>query len=329
MRPARKALGSPLAEPIRCFVAYKRALSRRFDTEEGALHLVDRYLVEHGVINLAGVTPTVIEALMASRPRPCPRSYNQLLGIVRGLFEWMVSQGMIEVSPVCLRPRRDTAHRIPYLFDLPRACRLIETAAALPDGVNAPLRGVTYATIFALLYGLGLRVGEVVRLTRADVNLDRNLLVIRQTKFAKSRLVPFGPRMAARLTLFLERRERRSGALPPAAPVFSFKAGRPISCNTISQTFHDLVPCLGLALPAGVASPRLHDLRHSFAVGTLLRWYRDGADPAARLLHLSTFLGHVDPLSTAVYLNITADLMQAGAERFERFASPLSTGEAS
>ena len=74
--------------------------------------------------------------------------------------------------------------------------------------------------------------------------------------------------------------------------------------------------------------PRVHDLRHSFAVGTLLRWYREGADPAARLLHLSTFLGHVDPASTAVYLTITADLLQAAGERFERFAAPLSTGGA-
>jgi site-specific recombinase XerD len=70
----------------------------------------------------------------------------------------------------------------------------------------------------------------------------------------------------------------------------------------------------------------VHDLRHSFAVGTLLRWYRDGADPTARLLHLSTFLGHVDPASTAVYLTITAELLQAAGERFGRFATPLSMG---
>jgi len=326
MRSGLRALGSPLAEPIRYFVAYKRALNRRFDTEEGVLHGVDRYLIEHGVTDLASVTPTVIEAFMASRPRSSPRSYNQLLGVVRGLFDWMVGQGMIQVSPVRLRPRRVTARYIPYLFDLPQASRLIEIATALADGVNAPLRGPTYATIFALLYGLGLRVGEVVRLTRADVDLDRQVLIIRQTKFAKSRLVPFGPRMAERLALFLERRERRSGALSPSDLVFSFKSGRPISRNTVSQTFHALVPRLGLAAQEGVASPRLHDLRHSFAVGTLLRWYRDGTDPAARLLHLSTFLGHADPVSTAVYLTITTELMQAGAERFARFAAPLSTG---
>jgi site-specific recombinase XerD len=321
-------LGSPLAEPIRHFVAHKRALNRRFDTEERALRLLDRYLVGHGVADLAGVTPAVLDAFLASRPRRRPRSYNHLLGVTRRLFDWMVDQGMLATSPVRLRPRRETARRIPYLFDLPHACRLIEVAASLPDRNKAPLRGPTYATIFALLYGLGLRVGEAARLTRADVDLDRRLLVIRQTKFAKSRYVPFGPRMASRLGTYLELRECRSGPLAPEAPVFSFTQNRALHPGTISQTFHALVPRLGLALPAGIGSPRVHDLRHSFAVGTLLRWYRDGADPGARLLDLSTFLGHVDPASTAVYLTITADLLQTAGKRFERFAAPLSTGEA-
>jgi site-specific recombinase XerD len=328
MRPVNINLDSPLAEPIRRFVAHKRALNRRFDTEERALRLLDRYLVEHGVADLAGVTPSVLDAFLAGRPRHRPRSYNHLLGVARRLFDWMVDQEIITTSPVRLRPRRETAQRLPYLFDLPHACQLIEVAAALPDQNKAPLRGPTYATIFALLYGLGLRVGEVARLTRADVDLGRRLLVIRQTKFAKSRYVPFGPHMAARLGAYIDLRERRSGPLTPEAPVFSFTQGRGLHPGTISQTFHALVPRLGLVLPAGSGLPRVHDLRHSFAVGTLLRWYREGADPAARLLHLSTFLGHVDPSSTAVYLTITADLLQAAGERFERLAAPLSTGGA-
>jgi site-specific recombinase XerD len=326
MRPAPAELGSPLAGAIQRFVAHKRALNRRYDTEEQALRLLDRYLVERSITDLAGVTPDVLSAFLSSRPRSRPRSYNHLLGVARRLFNWMVEQETLAVSPVRLRPRRETTRRIPYLFDLPRARRLIEVAAALPDNNKAPQRGPTYATIFALLYGLGLRVGEVARLTRADVDLDRRLLVIRETKFAKSRLAPFGPRMFMRLAGYVDLRERRSGPLMRDAPMFTFTAGRPIHPGTISQTFHALVPRLGLTLPVGVASPRLHDLRHSFAVGTLLRWYRDGADPAARLLHLSTFLGHVDPASTAVYLTITADLLRAASTRFERFATPLSTG---
>jgi site-specific recombinase XerD len=319
---------SPLAESIQRFVTHKRALNRRFDTEERALHLLDRHLVELGVVDLAGVTPGLLEAFLAGRPRSRPRSYNHLLGVLRRLFDWMVEQGLLDVSPVRARPRRETAQRIPYIFDLPHARQLVEVAATLPDNNRATLRGPTYATIFALLYGLGLRVGEVARLTRADVDLHRHLLVIRQTKFAKSRLVPFGPRMAARLDAFIKLREQVIGQLLPDTPVFSFSADRHIHPGTISQTFHGLVPRLHLEVSPGVAPPRLHDLRHSFAVGTLLHWYRSGADPAARLIHLSTFLGHVDPASTAVYLTVTAELLQAADERFGRFAAPLSTGSA-
>jgi site-specific recombinase XerD len=328
MRRTPIELHGPLADPIRCFLAHKRALNRRFNTEERALSLLDRYLVQQGIVAPTSVTSAVIDAFLTSRPRARPRSYNHLLGVVRRLFDWMVVREMIDHSPVRVRPRRETARRIPYLFDLLHARRLLETATALADTNNAPLRGPTYATIFALLFGLGLRVGEVARLTRADVDLDRRLLVVRETKFAKSRLVPFGPCMAARLVDYLELREHRIGALVSRAPVFSFTPGRAVHPGTISQTFHALVPRLGLILPAGVAAPRVHDLRHSFAVGTLLRWYRDGSDPGTRLLHLSTFLGHVDPASTAVYLTITADLLQAAGDRFARFVAPLSTGAA-
>jgi site-specific recombinase XerD len=326
MSPPRIELASPFAEPIRQFLAAKRALNRRFDTEERTLRLLDRHLAERGIVQLVDVTSAVIEAFLTSRPRRHPRSYNHLLGVLRRLFDWMIDQGLLDASPIRLRPRRVTARRIPYLFDLPQACRLIEVASALPDNNRAIDRGVTYATIFALLYGLGLRVGEVARLTIADIDLVRNLLVIRGTKFGKSRFVPFGPQMAARLTTYFDLRRRQLGTLPPEAPAFSFTSGRSIHPGTISQTFHALVPRLGLTLSAGVAPPRVHDLRHSFAVGTLLRWYRQGSDPAARLLHLSTFLGHVDPASTAVYLTITVELLEAAGDRFGRYAAPLSTG---
>jgi integrase len=97
--------------------------------------------------------------------------------------------------------------------------------------------------------------------------------------------------------------------------------------GTFSQTYHHLLPRLGLAIPPGVAPPRLHDLRHAFAVGTLLRWYRSGVDPTSRLFHLATFLGHVDPTSTAVYLTITPALLEAANRRFEPVAAAVAGEE--
>jgi integrase len=234
---------------------------------------------------------------------------------------------MLPRSPLAARPRRATNQRIPYLFDASQARRLLELAGSLPDRPKAPLRGPTYRTIFALLYGLGLRVGEVSRLQRADVDLERNVLVIRGTKFGKSRLVPFGPRMAAWPREYLELRGRAITA--PETPLFSFTRRGAVHPGTISQTFHKLVPRLGLVVPAGVAPPRAHGLRHAFAVGTLLRWYRAGVNPAGRLFHLATFLGHVNPNSTAVYLTITPELLQEASRRFERLAAPARGVEVS
>jgi len=314
---------SILADRIEQFITHKRTLGRRYEVEEKTLRLFDRYLVDRKVEHLSQVTPDLVEAFLASRPRHRPRSYNHLLGTVRRLFDWLVNQSTLDRSPLQTGPRRQTSQRIPFIFDLPTARRLLRLAQDLLDNPRAPMRGATYRAIFAILYGLGLRVGEVCRLRIRDVDLNRQLLVVRQTKFYKSRLVPFGPRMANLFREYLQIRAQRTAALSPDTPVFSFTARGEIHPCTVSQAFHALVPRLELQIPAGCSPPRLHDLRHSFAVGTLLRWYRNGADPGAGLLKLATFLGHVDASSTAVYLTITAALFQEANRRFEAFAEPI------
>jgi integrase len=327
MNATWKGFSSVLSGHIERFLACKRALGCRFRVEEYALHLLDLFLVEQKVGAIEAIMPQLLERFMASRPRSTPRSYNHLLSVLARLFAWMVKQQVLRNSPLTLRPRRQTATRLPFLFSLDQAGRLLEVAAALVDNNRAPDRGATYRTIFALLYGLGLRVGELCRLCRQDVDFDRQLLVIRQTKFGKSRLVPLGPRMAERIQSYIRLRERRWGTLAPGTPVFSFRRDRFITPTTISLTFHQLVPRLDLQIPPGVSPPRLHDLRHSFAVGTLLGWYRTKIDPSQRLLALSTFMGHVALSSTAVYLTITEELLREANVRFERFAGSV-TGEA-
>ena len=313
---------SPLADAIHRFLAYKRALARLFLVEEKTLRLLDRYLAENNIRTLDQITPELLNAFLASRPRRTARSYNHLLGTIARLFDWLVLQGEWERSPVQAKPRRQTTQRMPFLFDQVAARRLLDAAGCLPDNSFAQMRGLTYRTIFALLYGLGLRVGEASRLRLGDIDWKQQLLVIRLTKFSKSRLVPFGPRIAILLRQYLETQEKRWGTLASDAPLFFFGRGRAVGPTTISQVFHRLVQRLDLPLPPGTATPRVHDLRHSFAVGTLLRWYRSGLDPAARLLSLSTFLGHVNPASTATYLTITQDLLLEANRRFEKFAQP-------
>ncbi len=311
-------LHSPLAEPIRHFVDYKRALSRKYRPEAAALRLFDRYLCEHAASGWDSIDSILIEHFLQSRPRTRPRSYNHLLGVLHRFFDWAVVQKLVASNPVSATPRRDTGKRIPYLFDLNEAKRLLEVAHKLADRSRAPHRALTYETIFALLYGLGLRVGEAARLKLGDVDLQRDTLFIRETKFSKSRIVPLGPNLATRLRSYIE--ERHGEVRESDTPLFSFTKRGCISAGSISQTFHALIPKLGLRQMPGMSSPRAHDLRHAFAVGTLLRWYREGIDPNCRLIHLSTFLGHVDPNSTAVYLTITEELLREADRRFRAFA---------
>ena len=304
------------------FLQYKRALKRKYITEEAVLRLLDYFLVEQCVESFSSITPQTIEAFLASRPRYQPRSYNHLLGVTRCFFGWLVIQERLDTSPVRASSRQTTAQKKPFLFDLNLAKRLLSLSAALPNRSKGPDRGIIYHLVFAMMYSLGLRVGEVSRLCNKDVDLKRQLLEIRATKFAKDRLVPFGPRLGQQLENYLNHKKCRSDKLSPDAPLFSFNAGRPIHPGTISQTFHHLVSENSFTPLPGTSAPKLHCLRHSFAVGTLLRWYREGIDPGQRLIHLSTFMGHVNPDSTAWYLTITDELLAEASQRFEKFSLP-------
>ena len=322
MKPRRLGFRSFMGSDIEQFLAHKRALGRRYDVEEKTLGIFDDYLVANHIAGLSEVDVDLIDRFLVSRPRPRPRSYNHLRCTLVRLFAWMVGQGRLDQTPVQSGPRRGTYQRQPFIFDATHARRLLDLVQTLPDKGGTVQRGQTYHAMLAILYGLGLRVGEVCRLTNADVDFNRCLLVIRETKFYKSRLVPFGPKLAELLKAHLQRKTQQGGNGTPDAPLFALRGGRAINPCTVSQTFHHLVPRLALAVPPGCSPPRLHDLRHSFAVGTLLRWYRSGEDPQAHLLALATFLGHVDVNSTAVYLTTTQPLLEEANRRFEAFVTP-------
>lgn len=314
-------MNDDLATAVADFLAHKRALGRKYHTEEATLRLLVAFATQHGVHDLRQLTPGLLDEFAASRPRQRARSFNHLIGILGCFLDWAVTQQRMQAAPLHTTRRRETAQRLPFLFDLTQARELRTSAMALPDNPRAPGRGAIYHGIYVLCYGLGLRSGEACGLRLGDIDTDRQLLIVRGGKFGKSRLVPHGPRIGELLARQLERR-RLDGATEPAAPLFSFDARRSVNPGSASQTFHRLVVELAFPVPDGVAPPHLHCLRHSFAVGCLLRWYRDGLDPSTRLYQLSTFMGHVDPASTAIYLTITPQLLAEANRRFEAFAEP-------
>lgn len=315
-------MSGSLAGAIADFLSYKRALGRKYRTEEATLRLLLAFSDQHGVAVLEELTPSFLDTFIASRPRARARSFNHLVGVLGCFLDWAVGQQRLDASPLRRTRRRETDRRVPFLFDAAQVRHLLDAAAALPDNQRASGRGPTYHAIFALCYGLGLRAGEACGLRLGDVDAQRQLLVVQGGKFGKSRLVPHGPRIGELVARQVERRCRGRGE-----PLFSFDGRRSVHPGSASQTFHRLVTELAFPVPDGVSRPVLHCLRHSFAVACLLRWYREGVDPQARLLRLSTFMGHVSPASTAVYLTITPQLFAEASKRFEAFAEAVWSEE--
>ena len=315
--------GESIEEVVDRFLAHKRALGRKYTSAQSELQLLVRFCAERGMVGLGQLTPALLDEFLASRPRSRPKGFNHLLCVVRCLLDWAVAQQLLEVSPLRARRRRVTSQPIPYILDQQQVRRLLDAAGALPDNARARGRAATCRTIFALCYGLGLRAGEASRLRVGDVDVQRRLLIVRGGKFGKSRLVPHGPRIAALLDQQLERR-RRAGPLDEQAPLFTFDGVHSISSHRASQTFHELVLALDLPVPAGVSPPNCAASGTASPSAACCAGIA-GADRSARLHQLSTFMGHVDPSSTQVYLTITPALLEQANRRFERFAEPVWT----
>ncbi len=319
---------SLLGPQIEAYLTAKRALGMRFANEERTLRLLDRFVAAKGLATMRDVTPSMVDEFLASRPRKSARSYNHLQGTVRRLWTGCPSResrassdtaATHDAKPVaglrCSSPIRrcDSSSTL-------QVRQLLDAAARLGEQPGfTSLAAATYRTAFAVLYCLGLRVGEVSRLQLGDVDLSARTLVVRRTKFGKDRLVPFGPRLARELEAYLAMRRR--GRTPLNASVFPGVRGAAVSTNSMRRVFGRLCREVGVGASDSGAPPRVHDLRRSFAVATLLHWYEAGINPSGKLLHLSTFLGHSKIKATAVYLTITWELLREARNRFARVAA--------
>ena len=196
-------------------------------------------------------------------------------------------------------------------------------ASARQIGPVGSLRPAVVSTLIGLLYTTGLRIGEALKLTLADINLRGQLLTIRETKFKKSRYVPLSPSMVHHLSVFLHQRKEAGFSAASTAPVFVNPNGRAYGQPRIATIFLDIVRRIGLRGPKGERGPRVHDFRHAFAVNRLALWYREGVNLSAKLPLLSTYLGHTTITCTEVYLQATAELMEKTGKRFyNHFAIP-------
>ena len=225
----------------------------------------------------------------------------------------------VEVPPPGIIP--SGARPTPYIYSEAQILALMNEAQALKPAGS--LRPQTYAALIGLLASCGLRPGEAVRLRRADVELDSQppRLVVRETKFRKSRLVPIDASTAEALRSYATTR-KQLGFDDLSPSFFVAEGGSPLAYSTVGRTFHGIASrCLTIHPTAGRHGPNLRCLRHTFAVRRILEWYTRGLDVHKNLPHLSVYLGHAKPKHTYWYLTATPELLSTAGSRFESFVN--------
>jgi integrase len=270
----------------------------------------------------ASVITTKLALRWAVEPRDVlPAQWAARLSYVRSFARyWSAFNPRTEIPPVGLLPYR-FQRTTPHICSEAEIQRLLKASTMLRP--ERGLRPWTYYTIFGLLAVTGMRVGEVIHLTCADVDLAQGLLTIRLTKFGKSRLIPLHASTVKKLSQYVHLRDRLHSH-PSTPRFFLSNQGRPITDCMVRWTFVKLSRQIGLRAVGASFGPRLHDLRHRFAITTLLHWYRTGVDVEQRLPVLSTFLGHGHVTDTYWYLSAVPELLALTKDRLEKRWEVLS-----
>ena len=300
-----------LHRAVNDYLALRRSLGFKLREYGECLHEFVSFLKKHG---WSHITNKLAVEYATQRQDEKPVSWARRLIIIRGLARYRIgADPRTEIPPVGLLRFRSQRAR-PYLYSEGEVRRLL--AAALKIESPHPLQPRTYYCLFGLLAVSGLRVGEAINLQPQDVDCGEGVLTIRGAKFGKSRLVPLHPSTRAVLRDYAQRRDQIF-TRRPVSYFFVTSRGTRLEKPNLSRIFRELSRQIGIRKPGVRHGPRLHDLRHRFAILALLRWYRTDHDVARHLPVLSTYLGHVNVSDTYWYLGSTPELLAAASQRVE------------
>ena len=305
-----------LHELIERYIAYRQTLGERFKTNASILRAFGRALGASATIT--EVRREQVEAFLAGEG-PVTSAWHIRYSALLGFYRYAINRDHLTTSPLpSVLPQRPPPF-VPYIYEHDEIRRLVRATDCYLRRPSR-LEPITLRTIVLLLYGTGLRVHEAIALNHEDIDLGNALLTVRHSKFFKSRLVPFSQSLSRILADYAARR----GAvdpLPPGTPFFTSRNGRRVLQQSLNYCFRRLCEHAGIRRNDGARyQPRLHDLRHSFAVNRLTSWYRQGADVQKLLHKLSVYLGHAYLAATQVYLSMTPELLSEASARFERYA---------
>lgn len=313
-----------LTELIAQYIAFRRNLGEKFERDAKLLQSFSRAI---GETKISQVQAGQVKAFLDGSG-PITRYWHMKHTTLRGFYRYAVSRGYVTASPLPTTLPKLPARFVPHIYSVADLRRLLDGTAHYQKQ-RIQLEPHTFRTILLTLYGAALREGECLSLELRDVDLCESLLVIRDTKFYKSRMVPVGSDLNEALRKYVILRTAAGHPQNETAPFFVTKAGERIPADLLRRAFRRLRRQAGVRRVDGARyQPRLHDLRHSAAVHRLTAWYREGKDVQKLLPLLSTYLGHTDIGGTQHYLTMTPDLLQQASDRFASyvFRSEVSHG---
>jgi len=318
---SRPGFTSSLGSTILRYVAANEALGKGFALQRRLLGRVDRFLADRGAPDLTAETFT---AWNASIEHLTTNGRRLRLQTVERFCRWRRRlEPHCFVPDASLFPRQRPVAR-PHIFSEAQIVSLLAHAAAPRRGASALCQG-TYRVAIVLLYTAGLRRGELLRLTLGDHEAREGVLRIRETKFHKSRVIPLSRDAVSELETYLALRRRLHLPTGPDARLLLHRRGRvptPYSADGFGNSMRRLFRAAGIRTASG-RTPRIHDLRFTFAMHALTRWYRSSVDVASRMPALATYMGHVSIASTQYYLSCLDAVAHEASERFERHCTNL------
>lgn len=297
------SLQSILAPLIIQFIQEKQACGYRYNEEIRQLKLFDLYLLDQDLSRIE-LPRSTVKNWLAKRPHESSRTHKYRARIVRQLAKFMIRQCLLAYVPEKVPIDKSSTSFIPHILTHDEIQRIFYAVDRLVPKSRSPLRHIVMPEIFRLLYGCGFRLNEVLKLRIQDVDLNQGIITVRQAKFGKDRLVPPALAIVERLRTFdgyMEQEQKRDF-------FFTTFNGSAWGHRSVYLMFRELLLDCGIPHSGRGGGPRVHDLRHTFAVHALIRWYREGADLDAKLPLLAAYMGHSDISGTQQYLHLTAEL---------------------
>jgi integrase/recombinase XerD len=299
---------------IEQYISYRQSLGEQQKTNGCTLRAFGRFIGTKAKI--ADVSSERVNAFLAGTG-PITLTWHVKLDVLRVFYAYATSRGYAVASPLPVVIRKRPPAFIPYIYSIAELKRLLQTANSYHRR-GLDIKPDTLHTMILTLYGTGMRVQELIDLNRTDVNFADSTITVRQGKFGKARLVPFGPQLRRALLGYVKKHPSSS----PEKPLFVTRHAVRVNTDSFQYNYRILRELAGIRRTDGARyQPRIHDLRHTFAVHRLTTWYRQGADVQKLLPLLSVYLGHVNIQATQKYLSMTPELLAEANHRFEQYAA--------